>query len=210
MDQSLENKKFRLRVTYKKTGVLAYVSHLELIKSLEACIRRSGLPYCVSQGYSPHMKISFGPALAVGIESEKQIFDIYLKTYIKPNEALCALKEASKNSLEISGCKYIDNSEVSASANFGQIEYCVLVDKNIKEIKIPKQIKIEKKRKEKIFEVSKYLCGEVKLTKEGSYTKLNFCLNSYETGSLKPVDFLNSILEYSGCSEYKIINFKII
>lgn len=210
MNQSLDNKKFRLRVTYKKTGVLAYVSHLELIKSLEACIRRSGLPYCVSQGYSPHMKISFGPALAVGIESEKQIFDIYLKRYIKPNEALCALKEASKNSLEITDCKYIDNSEPSASANFGTIEYFALINKNIKEIKVPKQIEVEKKKKVKIFEVSKYLCGDIKVCKEGNFTKLNFCLNTYKTGSLKPYDFLNSVLEHSGCSECKIINFKII
>ena len=204
------NIKFRLRVCYKKTGVLAYLSHLEVVRSLEMIVRRSGLPYCVSQGYSPHMKISFGPALAVGIESEKQIFDVYLTKYIKDAQALCALKEASKGSLEVVSCEYVDNSVPAASAIFGRVNYSVEVEGHIKNLKIPDEIRVVKKGKEKLLKTKDYLVGDVETEIVDNNTKLNFCLESKASGSLKPESFLIQVLQCSGCSDIKIISFKII
>ena len=54
---------FRLRVTFRETGRLALLSHLEVARALERSVRRAGLPYAVSQGFSPHMRIAFGAAL---------------------------------------------------------------------------------------------------------------------------------------------------
>lgn len=54
---------FRLRVTFRETGRLAMLSHLELARALERAVRRAQLPFAVSQGFSPHMRIAFGAAL---------------------------------------------------------------------------------------------------------------------------------------------------
>ena len=61
-----EKRLFRLRVTFCKQGRLALLSHLEVARALERAVRRAGLPYAVSQGFSPHMKIAFGAALPWG------------------------------------------------------------------------------------------------------------------------------------------------
>ena len=53
---------FRLRLTFAKQGRLAMLSHLEVARALERTVRRAGLPYAVSQGFSPHMLIAFGAA----------------------------------------------------------------------------------------------------------------------------------------------------
>lgn len=204
------NIKFRLRVYYKKTGVLAYLSHLEVVRSLEMIVRRSGLPYCVTQGYSPHMKISFGPALAVGIESEKQIFDVYLTKYIKDVQALSALKEASKGSLEVVSCEYIDNSAPAASAIFGLTNYSAVVEGEIKKLNVPDKIIVIKKGKEKLLKTKDFLVEDIQVEIVDKNTKLNFCLESKETGSLKPENLLMEVLKSSGCSEPKIRSFKII
>ena len=204
------NIKFRLRVYYKKTGVLAYLSHLEVVRSLEMIVRRSGLPYCVSQGYSPHMKISFGPALAVGIESEKQIFDVYLTKYIREAQALCALKEASKGSLEIVSCEYVDNSAPAASAIFGRVNYSVEVEGQIKRLNVPDEISVIKKGKEKLLTTKDFLIGNVGTEIVDNNTNLSFCLKTKASGSLKPESFLMQVLQSSGCSDSKILSFKII
>lgn len=64
---------FRLRSTYIETGRLAMLSHLEVAHTLERTVRRAGLPFAVSQGFSPHMKIAFGAALPVGVGSTCEI-----------------------------------------------------------------------------------------------------------------------------------------
>jgi radical SAM-linked protein len=46
--------------------------------SLLRAFRRAGLPMAYSQGYHPKPKISFGPALSVGIESRAELCDLEL------------------------------------------------------------------------------------------------------------------------------------
>ena len=50
---------FRLRVRYGKRDRLKYLGHLEVIHTIERIVRRAGLPYAVTQGFSPHMRVGF-------------------------------------------------------------------------------------------------------------------------------------------------------
>ena len=49
---------FRLRVRYGKRDRLKYLGHLEVIHTIERIVRRAGLPYAVTQGFSPHMRVA--------------------------------------------------------------------------------------------------------------------------------------------------------
>lgn len=53
---------FRLRVRYGKRDRLKYLGHLEVIHTIERIVRRAGLPYAVTQGFSPHMRVGFSSA----------------------------------------------------------------------------------------------------------------------------------------------------
>ena len=79
---------FRLRVTFRETGRLAMLSHLELARALERAVRRAQLPFAVSQGFSPHMRIAFGAALPVGVGGTAEIFDLFLTDYVPALRAL--------------------------------------------------------------------------------------------------------------------------
>ena len=206
MNSVLQNKKFRLRVTYKKSGVAAWLSQLELARALEHAVRRSGLKYAVSQGYSPHMRISFGPAIGVGIESLSQYFDVILTDYLAPEKCLAALKDASVPCLEPISCEYVDNN---ASMLLDKLaKYEVLIDAQIKKLKVPKSITIDKKGKSKTINVGDYLCGEVKVSNSQVKAMLKFSLKSDERGSLNPSIFVDEICRESGLSDFVIINFK--
>ena len=50
---------FRLRFRFCKKGRLIMLSHLEVAHALERAVRRADLPFAVSQGFSPHMRIAF-------------------------------------------------------------------------------------------------------------------------------------------------------
>jgi radical SAM-linked protein len=66
---------FRYRLAFRKRGTMAYLSHLDLVRTLGRALRRARVPLRMSQGFSPHAEISFGPALALGIESLAECLD---------------------------------------------------------------------------------------------------------------------------------------
>ncbi len=99
---------FRLRVQYAIRGRLAYLSHLETIRSMERVIRRADLPFAITEGFSPHMKVAFGPALPVGAGSQGEYLDVRLNEYVSPEEALRRLQEAAPRNLVPLDCFYIE------------------------------------------------------------------------------------------------------
>ena len=85
---------FRMRICYQKQGRAAMLSHLEVTRALERVIRRAGLPYAITNGFSPHMRASFGSALPVGVGSTGEYLDVLLVERIPEKDALAALKAA--------------------------------------------------------------------------------------------------------------------
>lgn len=107
---------FCLRVRYVETGRLKYLSHLELLRALERTIHRSGLPYAVTQGFTPRIKAAYGPALPVGVASFDEWFDLWLRAYRPAAEYLQSLREAAPPDLQPREAAYVDLHAPSLSA----------------------------------------------------------------------------------------------
>jgi radical SAM-linked protein len=67
-----------VRVRFGKLGRLVALSHLETMTAVLRAVRRAGLPVAYSQGYHPKPRVSFGPALPVGLESHCEYLDLEL------------------------------------------------------------------------------------------------------------------------------------
>ncbi len=70
--------KYRCRLAI--SGAMIWVSHLDLLSAMEKALRRSGLPIAYSQGFNPHMQISWGPAHPVGLASDSEYLDLTFKS----------------------------------------------------------------------------------------------------------------------------------
>jgi len=68
----------KMRVALTKTDETKYVGHLDFGRALERALRRAKLPVAYSVGFNPHMKLSFGPALSVGVASDAEYVDVEL------------------------------------------------------------------------------------------------------------------------------------
>ena len=66
----------RFRIQFEKGSAMRFVSHLDLLRTMERALRRSGLPLAFSQGFHPHIKMSFGPPLPLGFRSRAEVFDL--------------------------------------------------------------------------------------------------------------------------------------
>lgn len=67
----------RIRVRYSVSGKIRFISHLDLMRAFfRACIKKD-LPVRITCGFSPHLKISFGPPRSVGMTSSEEYLDMY-------------------------------------------------------------------------------------------------------------------------------------
>lgn len=116
---------FRLRAAYVKHGRLAYLGHLEVIHTIERVVRRAGLPYAVTQGFSPHMRVGFTSALPVGTASDAEYFDLFLTEYVPAPQALSRLAAASPADLAPYAACYLDVHAPALTAEITRVSYRV-------------------------------------------------------------------------------------
>lgn len=68
----------KLRLKFAKTGRAAYISHLDLMRTMQRVFSRAGVPLRYSEGFNPHAKISIILPLSVGTASLCEYMDFAL------------------------------------------------------------------------------------------------------------------------------------
>ena len=66
----------RLRLVFGKHGPLRFLSHRDLLRMLPRMFRRAGVELAFSRGYNPIPRMTFGPALALGMAADEEVGDI--------------------------------------------------------------------------------------------------------------------------------------
>ena len=69
----------KLRLRFKKTGRAVYISHLDLMQTMQRAFFRAELPLRYSEGFNPHPLISIALPLSVGTASECELMDFRLR-----------------------------------------------------------------------------------------------------------------------------------
>ena len=65
-----------LRLFYRKRGRAKYISHLDITRCMQRSLKRAGLPVWYTQGFNPHMYMTFALPLALGYESDYECMDL--------------------------------------------------------------------------------------------------------------------------------------
>ena len=84
-----------------------FISHLDLQRLLQRAFRRAKINLSYSEGFNPHPKMSYGNALALGVESQGEYVDIEIEDDIEVDEFL----ERINNQLP-EGIKFIKGQEI--------------------------------------------------------------------------------------------------
>lgn len=77
----------KLRLRFEKTGRAIYISHLDLMHTMQRAFNRAGCPLKYSEGFNPHPQIAIALPLSVGTASLCEIMDFKLKAEETPELA---------------------------------------------------------------------------------------------------------------------------
>ena len=145
--------KIKVRIKFSKVGDLMYISHLDLARTMQRIILRSGIDIWYSEGFNPQPKMVFAVPLPTGVESNCELLDIKLNSYMSNEEI--------KNRLNDNFPEQMRVLEVySPEVKFKEISY---IDYTIK-INSPK---LNAQTKAKIEELFGGECILTKKTKSG-------------------------------------------
>jgi len=123
----------RLRVEYKKGQEIKYLSHLQLIRLVERVLRRAQIPYALSEGFSPHIKLSLGTVLPVGVWGVREYFDLELTREIPPGQFMEAVNRVAPTGFEVRQAKIISDKAPSLQAQVNAAVYCLVLKPGVEE-----------------------------------------------------------------------------
>lgn len=106
--------KYRAQIT--KGREIRYVSHLDYVAIFERALRRAHLPVAYSEGFHPHMKLAFTPALPVGVTSEAECMDFELTADLPPVEVLKRLTRELPAGAQVIKLRVLQHKVASLSA----------------------------------------------------------------------------------------------
>lgn len=199
---------FRLRICYGKRRRLRFLSHLEVMRSCERSVRRAGLPYSITQGFSPKMKVAFGPALPVGTAGEREYFDVWLTSYVPARQVLESLAGASPADLGPRGAGYVGEREGSLSAICTIARYRAVVEAPgmgpermqdmLDSVIADGTLAVEHKGKNKVFELARALPEEPRVSEKDGLLVVDLTTRIGQEGSLRPEALVQAALTRSG------------
>ena len=99
--------KNRVLLKFSRKGFVKYVSQLEQIDFFRRALKRTTLPLAYTNGFSPQVKAAFGPAIAVGYESDSEYVDLSLTEKVDIDKVKVEISSILPKGYDIIEAKYI-------------------------------------------------------------------------------------------------------
>lgn len=91
----------RIRIKFRKYGVMRFIGHLDVMRYFQKAMRRANIDIAYSEGFSPHQIMSFAAPLSVGVTSDGEYFDIEVHSTKSTEESMEALNSVMVDGMEI-------------------------------------------------------------------------------------------------------------
>lgn len=113
----------RLAIKFKRIGMSKYISHLDMQRLFARMCKRAGLPVKYSNGFNPHINMSFASALSVGMETYGDYLEVALENPVDMEETLNVLNREAPEGIYIEKCGELPEGTPKLMAAVDSAEY---------------------------------------------------------------------------------------
>jgi len=196
----------KLRLEITKGEEIRYISHLDYASAIERAIIRAKLPAAYSEGFNPHMKLSFASALAVGVTSQAEYMDIEFKEDVDLRQGVIRLTAALPLGIMVKSAKYMPAKTPALMAIVNLATYdvtvpCaagefVAVEDSIKRYNEDQEVlhTRETPKGRKQIEVKQYMATPISVTWQDNLVKMAIDIKITPTGSIKPGEIVAALV----------------
>ena len=117
----------RMLAVFEKSERIRHIGHLDIQRSVQRGLRRSGLPIAYSNGYNPHVLITFASALSTGACGKREIMDVTMAEPVSESEFLDKMNRAMPPEMQLKEARAVDQKHPSLMASLRAAEYDLLI-----------------------------------------------------------------------------------
>ena len=114
-----------IRMKFKKNGCMKFIGHLDIMRYFQKAIRRAEIDIAYSEGFSPHMIMSFAAPLGVGLTSEGEYVDLQVNSCESSKAAVDALNKVMVEGMEVVSFKLLPEDVKNAMSSVAAADYFV-------------------------------------------------------------------------------------
>ena len=199
---------YKYRAQLTKGDEIRYISHLDYAGVMERAIRRAKLPAAYTEGFNPHLKMSFASPLSLGVTSDAEYMDFELTKPLCQPEIFDKLAAALPPGIRLirlkpvkepKPCQGKKHKALMAEVEQGIYEVAApligdwdtavkAVDRYNRASEVSYHRVTPKKTRD--IEVKQYMREPVKIGMRGDWVKLTMNISITQTGSIKPAEIL--------------------
>ncbi len=188
-----------VRIQFSKGYEVKYVSHLDLMRTFNRLLMRSGLPVSYTQGFNPHIILTFAQPLSVGVTSDGEYAEFQLDEPRTPEEITTSLNAVAPRGIEI--LKVTDCGEPKFKdlhmAVYEVAVQCNQAKEALLSVLQQEEIAVEKKTKKGMKDVNiKPLIFHYVIEERAEDLLLGLCLASGSEQNLNPDLLLKAFEKY--------------
>lgn len=194
----------KCRMVFTKGEELRFVSHLDYAEVIRRAILRAKLPVNYSEGFNPHMKMTFLAALALGVTSDAEYMDVELTEEMAAKEIMERLSPQLPIGIKLLNLKKVNLSCPTRKAQPDMAVYQIDVPLNCKEngpeivYESFQRFDNEQKavyhritpKKHQIFDVKQYLSKPIEYEIHGQCLRMLINIKITPMGSVKASEIL--------------------
>lgn len=177
---------------------LRFLSHLDYAGAVERMIRRAEVKMAYSEGFNPHMKISFSSALALGITASAEYIDMDVLEDSPIEDIMACMNEAAPKGLEVLDGKVMPDKvkKMMAICNYAVYEVTgpMTGEADWPSLLAPfneaSEVLYEKvtPKKTRTIDVKHFIKEPLTAKVEGNQVTIRMAIGIYPEGTMKPGD----------------------
>lgn len=101
----------KIRIKFAKQGVMRFIGHLDIMRYFQKAMRRAHIDIAFTEGFSPHMIMSFAAPLGVGLTSDGEYMDIEIRSAISSADAVRQLNEVMAEGMKVLSFRKIEEGK---------------------------------------------------------------------------------------------------
>lgn len=207
---------YKYLFTFQKTGLMVYISHLDLQRLFRRTIKSCGYKIIYSQGFNPHPKMSIAQPLSLGYEGLKEYLEVELESSENPDFIRDNLNNNLPEGVKILSAKILSDDiksiaslTISAaySVDFSGADILLSEDK-LNNFMLQEEVYVKRRQKKTKKMVEVPVKNKIKSMKIEDAV-LKFIVDCGSNSNLNPEALLRSFLLYCGYDDLDGIIEKI-
>ena len=121
----------RMMVVFEKGAPLRHIGHLDLMRTVQRALRRSSLPVKYSNGFNPHIRLSFAAPLSVGVVGLRELMEVPVEDGLTEEAFVARMNAVLPSCLQIRFCRMVPDEFPALMSLVAGADYEIHFEKTV-------------------------------------------------------------------------------